>query len=255
VARILPVDPIPRRPCATFSPHIATISNLPLINSSPPLPSADDDERLVQARRSGDDVQGSVEHPDHDIADDIEVIDPPRTPYAHDRWETVAWSPDPHYGANYTAHRPAPILTRLSVSSPSQNSDFSTASTSSIASSHTLVFELLSEQDMEEGALAPKVEDMSEDYDESTASSRPSVHGTPTPSDPGPGTVKRGRGRPRKHPLPSSPGTDAKIAKGRSKTGCITCRRRKKKCDETKPQCKYRARCAKKSSDQSILQV
>jgi hypothetical protein len=46
-----------------------------------------------------------------------------------------------------------------------------------------------------------------------------------------PAAVPRKRGRPRKHPLP----TGAKVTKGRSKTGCITCRRRKKKCDETKP--------------------
>jgi hypothetical protein len=50
--------------------------------------------------------------------------------------------------------------------------------------------------------------------------------------------VKRPRGRPRKHPKPS-PEALAKVAKGRSKTGCITCRRRKKKCDETKPGCKF----------------
>lgn len=49
--------------------------------------------------------------------------------------------------------------------------------------------------------------------------------------------AKRPRGRPRKHPKPSSEAL-AKVAKGRSKTGCITCRRRKKKCDETKPSCK-----------------
>lgn len=49
-----------------------------------------------------------------------------------------------------------------------------------------------------------------------------------------PAAVPRKRGRPRKHPLPT-PGGQAKITKGRSKTGCITCRRRKKKCDETKP--------------------
>ena len=48
--------------------------------------------------------------------------------------------------------------------------------------------------------------------------------------------VPRKRGRPRKHPLPT-PGGNTKVAKGRSKTGCITCRRRKKKCDETKPAC------------------
>ena len=49
-----------------------------------------------------------------------------------------------------------------------------------------------------------------------------------------PASVPRKRGRPRKHPLPG-PNTQIKITKGRSKTGCITCRRRKKKCDETKP--------------------
>lgn len=49
-----------------------------------------------------------------------------------------------------------------------------------------------------------------------------------------PAAVPRKRGRPRKHPLPA-PGGQAKVTKGRSKTGCITCRRRKKKCDETKP--------------------
>lgn len=51
-----------------------------------------------------------------------------------------------------------------------------------------------------------------------------------------PVVAKRPRGRPRKHPLPSE--SSNKIAKGRSKTGCITCRKRKKKCDETKPRCK-----------------
>lgn len=49
-----------------------------------------------------------------------------------------------------------------------------------------------------------------------------------------PATVPRKRGRPRKHPLPP-PSSQVKVTKGRSKTGCITCRRRKKKCDETKP--------------------
>lgn len=49
-----------------------------------------------------------------------------------------------------------------------------------------------------------------------------------------PATVPRKRGRPRKHPLPA-PGGQLKVTKGRSKTGCITCRRRKKKCDENKP--------------------
>lgn len=48
---------------------------------------------------------------------------------------------------------------------------------------------------------------------------------------------KRPRGRPRKHPFVASVVTH-KITKGRSKTGCLTCRKRKKKCDEAKPRCK-----------------
>jgi hypothetical protein len=54
---------------------------------------------------------------------------------------------------------------------------------------------------------------------------------------PPPLETKRKRGRPKK--TPASPAGDAaKVAKGsRSKTGCFTCRRRKKKCDETKPSC------------------
>ena len=48
---------------------------------------------------------------------------------------------------------------------------------------------------------------------------------------------KRGRGRPRKV-QPSPTPSPNKVAKGRSKTGCLTCRRRKKKCDEGKPSCK-----------------
>ncbi|KAK1753043.1 transcriptional regulatory protein moc3 [Echria macrotheca] len=48
--------------------------------------------------------------------------------------------------------------------------------------------------------------------------------------------TKRPRGRPRKHPLPPNVAAN-KITKGRSKTGCLTCRKRKKKCDEAKPRC------------------
>ncbi|KAF2631789.1 hypothetical protein BU25DRAFT_196890 [Macroventuria anomochaeta] len=48
--------------------------------------------------------------------------------------------------------------------------------------------------------------------------------------------IRRARGRPRIHP-PRSPTTLSKQAKARSKTGCTTCRKRKKKCDETKPFC------------------
>ncbi|KAJ5294078.1 hypothetical protein PENANT_c009G02641 [Penicillium antarcticum] len=71
----------------------------------------------------------------------------------------------------------------------------------------------------------PKVEEI----DENILSIKPAEVGDSA----APAAVPRKRGRPRKHPLP----TGAKVTKGRSKTGCITCRRRKKKCDETKPAC------------------
>ncbi|CAI7601885.1 unnamed protein product [Penicillium palitans] len=76
----------------------------------------------------------------------------------------------------------------------------------------------------------PKVEELEELDDDLLSIKQADVEsGAPAP-------VPRKRGRPRKHPLPT-PGGQAKITKGRSKTGCITCRRRKKKCDETKPSC------------------
>ncbi|KAJ5846130.1 hypothetical protein N7534_009799 [Penicillium rubens] len=75
----------------------------------------------------------------------------------------------------------------------------------------------------------PKVEEL-EEVDDDLLNIKPADVESGAPA------VPRKRGRPRKHPLPA-PGGQAKITKGRSKTGCITCRRRKKKCDETKPSC------------------
>ena len=88
--------------------------------------------------------------------------------------------------------------------------------------SHT--FDQTVQAQLDEVMEIPKVEEADEDL----LSIRPDAE-TGTPA-----AVPRKRGRPRKHPLPV-PGNQAKITKGRSKTGCITCRRRKKKCDETKP--------------------
>lgn len=53
---------------------------------------------------------------------------------------------------------------------------------------------------------------------------------------------KRGRGRPRKNPVNKKNSLTKPGAKGRSKTGCITCRKRKKKCGEEKPTCKLSPR-------------
>jgi hypothetical protein len=87
-------------------------------------------------------------------------------------------------------------------------------------------------------AVVPKLEpiddvDMADlvDAKENIVSETPSAESTPA-------QPKSPRGRPRKHPKPT-PESMAKVAKGRSKTGCITCRKRKKKCDETKPGCEF----------------
>lgn len=85
----------------------------------------------------------------------------------------------------------------------------------------------------------PKVEPMEEDVRLEEIKEAPP---TPVPSNTSPTEaqpkMKRPRGRPRKHPL--APAVAAsKITKGRSKTGCLTCRKRKKKCDEAKPRCTF----------------
>lgn len=93
------------------------------------------------------------------------------------------------------------------------------------------------EQQADDMAIVPKLEPLEENisFDElAIAPSLPSAMGDAH------GKQKRPRGRPRKHPL--TPMINAsKITKGRSKTGCITCRKRKKKCDEAKPRCRLPA--------------
>ncbi|KAH7029290.1 fungal-specific transcription factor domain-containing protein [Microdochium trichocladiopsis] len=95
------------------------------------------------------------------------------------------------------------------------------------------------EQDSDDVLLAPKnepseddvfrIDDLKEAPRTTPVPSSRSVQQTPT-------KAKRPRGRPRKHPI-VPPISNTKVAKGRSKTGCITCRKRKKKCDEAKPRC------------------
>ncbi|ESZ91499.1 hypothetical protein SBOR_8128 [Sclerotinia borealis F-4128] len=78
--------------------------------------------------------------------------------------------------------------------------------------------------------LEPKLEPLEDELNlQSVAPRTPSTLRSPT-------QAKRPRGRPRKHPIQTTEPLN-KIAKGRSKTGCVTCRRRKKKCDEAKPRC------------------
>ncbi|KAF4973029.1 hypothetical protein FZEAL_9438 [Fusarium zealandicum] len=92
------------------------------------------------------------------------------------------------------------------------------------------------EQGSDDILTIPKLEPVEDDLnmDDLKAAPLASVPPTePTGTDPKP---KRPRGRPRKHPLTLAVSA-SKVTKGRSKTGCITCRKRKKKCDEAKPRC------------------
>jgi len=96
------------------------------------------------------------------------------------------------------------------------------------------------EQDSDDVLVAPKAEPSEDDVfhiDDLKDAPRAT---TPVPlsrqTQQPPAKIKRPRGRPRKHPV-APPVSSAKVAKGRSKTGCITCRKRKKKCDEAKPRC------------------
>lgn len=121
-----------------------------------------------------------------------------------------------------------------------RESEQTSASSATSANSATFGFTISNTADLidaDSPDVVPKIEELDEDGD-TLLSVKPGDHA----AGPNPTTavaMPRKRGRPRKHPLPV-PGGQVKIAKGRSKTGCITCRRRKKKCDETKPACKNR---------------
>lgn len=90
-----------------------------------------------------------------------------------------------------------------------------------------------SDHSSDRGSVIPKLEPVEDEIFFDNVSTAPL-----TPSEASIATgAKRSRGRPRKHPINPVP-NGQKVTKGRSKTGCITCRRRKKKCDEAKPRCK-----------------
>lgn len=86
------------------------------------------------------------------------------------------------------------------------------------------------EQGSDDVLTIPKLEPVEDDLimDDLKAAPLAPASIETTSGDPKP---KRPRGRPRKHPLTAAISA-SKVTKGRSKTGCITCRKRKKKCDE-----------------------
>ena len=102
-------------------------------------------------------------------------------------------------------------------------------STASSSSPELTTDTVITPESDEDGSpsVVPKVEELDESPLSEIAEAKPVVADQVTL--PGP----RKRGRPRKNPIVEQ----KKIAHARSKTGCGTCRRRKKKCDETKPAC------------------
>ncbi|KAH7322744.1 fungal-specific transcription factor domain-containing protein [Stachybotrys elegans] len=93
------------------------------------------------------------------------------------------------------------------------------------------------EQGSDDILAIPKLEPFEDEFNLDDLQVAPLTSSAPTDaSSTGPVKQKRPRGRPRKHPLTPIVAA-SKVTKGRSKTGCITCRKRKKKCDEAKPRC------------------
>ena len=95
------------------------------------------------------------------------------------------------------------------------------------------------EQGSDDVLAVPKLEPVEDEFNFDDLKTAPLTAAVPAePSTNSQVKQKRPRGRPRKHPLNPVINT-SKVTKGRSKTGCITCRKRKKKCDEAKPRCRY----------------
>jgi hypothetical protein len=123
----------------------------------------------------------------------------------------------------------------LSSSSSPQSSAVSSESPRTASSFTFSVFNLNGVQKFADNNVVAKVEEIDDDEALDSKYDIGSID-TSTVASPGTDVPRRPRGRPRKHPKPS-PSPLSKPPKGRSKTGCITCRRRKKKCDERKPTC------------------
>ncbi len=145
----------------------------------------------------------------------------------------------PSSTTSMTFSRPSVNLSRLDIATSSRHGSepSSTPSSSATTYSFTLRYSPDTQMDDGEADVAPKIEELDDDVmtDTKVSPSSESPQTTTAGANGLPGTKRRGR--PRKHPLPEKNLTRG--PNGRSKTGCITCRKRKKKCDETKPSCKH----------------
>ncbi|KAI0006754.1 fungal-specific transcription factor domain-containing protein [Xylariaceae sp. FL0662B] len=130
------------------------------------------------------------------------------------------------------------VPTMVHSATSSSTDSWSTSYSESAETGEGVEHDVFWHRDSDDVLTVPKLEPLEDDdFDMGDLKEAPR---TPVPESkattPSQMKIKRPRGRPRKHPLTPQVTTN-KVAKGRSKTGCITCRKRKKKCDEAKPRC------------------
>ncbi|KAF2174157.1 hypothetical protein M409DRAFT_49024 [Zasmidium cellare ATCC 36951] len=147
----------------------------------------------------------------------------PISPVAFDQRHSIARSS--YYSAASTTSSSSPDLTTptTTVSTALTNHDSDDDDNSSSADSSR------------QFRIVPKIEELDDEkyingqlHAVRDAKSPVGIVSSPPP--------RKKRGRPRKHPIVDA-SESKKTSHARSKTGCGTCRRRKKKCDETKPSC------------------
>lgn len=123
-----------------------------------------------------------------------------------------------------------PVPGRIKTTPPS-SSQGSTSSSESPIVTPTFRVSFHYDGGSSDDGIAPKIEELDDSIDDGKATLEDAGEALSN------GIIqKKPRGRPRKVQAdpPANAGTQTK---GRVKTGCITCRRRKKKCDEAKPFC------------------
>ncbi|KAF6805900.1 C6 transcription factor [Colletotrichum sojae] len=181
---------------------------------------------------------------DNNMNTDMPLPQSPPSPAA--AWMNAAAAPQSHTG------QLSPVSTGMDMATVDPScapimvpSASSSSCTDSWSTAHADAFDgddadndILWEQGSDDILTVPKLEPLDDDFrlddvKEAPLNSAESTLVPPTTAQP---KQKRPRGRPRKHPL-APVVNPSKVTKGRSKTGCITCRRRKKKCDEAKPRC------------------
>jgi len=155
-----------------------------------------------------------------------------------------AYEATPRTAPSRTEYRILPSRTLLDMnpSSPTESNFTGSGSSNYVSSSQWSSARSSSSPEDEEDVITPESDDNSditigpkiEELDDDEFGTLNQIEEAKLLSADASGQpAARKRGRPRKHPVSDT----RKTAHTRSKTGCATCRRRKKRCDERKPSC------------------